>query len=181
MSDGDSKSFSLLLKENVYGSDADSAVVKRDCVGHVQKHLGTALRNLKLTHRGQKLADSKSIGGAGRLTDALINSLQNYYGDVIRRNKGDVNSMMKAVQASLLHSNSSDERLRHHQGESSWCKWQVAAARGETYHHKKPPIPDPIKQLLRPIYNKSVLMAIPKTPMNRYIPLYGNYALKNCF
>ena len=78
-------------------------------------------------------------------------------GDALRRNKGDVNSMMKAVQASLLHSNSSDERPHHHlcpEGDSSWCKWQVAAAKGETYHHKKPPIPDSIMQLLRPIYNR---------------------------
>lgn len=29
-------------------------------------------------------------------------------GDAIRRNKGDVHSMMKAVEASLLHSNSSE-------------------------------------------------------------------------
>lgn len=78
ISDGDSKSFSLLLQENVYGSGPDDAVVKRDCVGHVQKRLGTALRNLKSSYRGHKLSDGKTIGGAGRLTNARINSLQNY-------------------------------------------------------------------------------------------------------
>ena len=65
--------------------------------------------------------------------------------------------MMKTVKASLLHPNSSDERPRHHlciEDETSWCKWQVAAAKKETYHHKMPPIPDPIMQLLRPIYNR---------------------------
>ena len=43
-----------------------------------------------MQHRGQKLADGKTVGGAGRLTNKVINSLQNYYGDVIRRNKRDV-------------------------------------------------------------------------------------------
>ena len=126
-------------------------------VGHVQKRLGSALRDLKQRYRGQKLSDGKTIGGAGRLTDALMNSLQNYYGDVIRKNKGDIDGMVKGVQATLLHSNSSDETPRHHlcpPGEDSWCKWQVAKAKGEEYHHKKSPIPEPIVQLLKPIYGR---------------------------
>lgn len=48
---------------------------KKDCVGHVQKRLGTALRNLKVTHWGQKLADDKTIGGKGRLTDRYFTKL----------------------------------------------------------------------------------------------------------
>ena len=76
ISDGDSKTHSLLLKEQPYG--ADHFVEKMDCVEHVQKHMGTALRNLKEQYRGQKLADGKTIGGSGRLTYNTINSLQNY-------------------------------------------------------------------------------------------------------
>ena len=72
-------------------------------MGHVQKRMGTALRNLKVQYRGQELSDGKTIGGTGRLTDSRINSLQNYYGDAIRRNRGDLEAMMKAVQATLLH------------------------------------------------------------------------------
>ena len=93
----------------MYGSEPDDLVEKVDCVGHVQKRLGTALRNLKIRYRGQKLSDGKTIGGAGRLTDSLINSLQNYYGSAIRTNKGNLEQMIRAVQATLLHSNSSDE------------------------------------------------------------------------
>ena len=117
--------------------------------------MGTALRNLKVTYRGRKLDDGKTIGGAGRLTDGLINSLQNYYGDAIRRNKGDLQGMVRGVQASLLHSNSSDEHPRHQlcpTGETSWCKWQRAQAKGEPYEHKKKPIPSAIVQLIKPIY-----------------------------
>ena len=116
----------------------------------------TALRNLKAQYRGQKLADWKTIGGAGRLTDKVIDSLQNYYGDAIRRNKGDLQAMMKAVQASLLHSNSTNVWPRHHLcpvGPDSWCKWQVAQATGTVYDHKDP-LPDAIVQLLHPIYSR---------------------------
>ena len=74
---------------------------------------------------GQKLSDGKMIGRAGRLTDSRVNSLQNYYGDVIRRNKRNLEAMIKAVQASLLDSNSSDDNHLCPQGEKSWFKWQV--------------------------------------------------------
>ena len=75
ISDGDSKTFSLLSQEQVYGPNQ---VEKLDYISHIQKRLGTALRNLKVKYRGQKLGDGKTIGGAGRLNDSLINSLKNY-------------------------------------------------------------------------------------------------------
>ena len=154
ISDGDSKTHSLLLREQPYGGD--HLMQKMDCVGHVQKRMGTALRNLKVQYRGQKLADGKTIGGSGQLTDKVINSLQNYYGDAIRRNKGDLQAMMKAVQATLLHSNSSNEQPRHHlcpEGAESWCKWQKARTTGKEYDHKDP-LPDAIVQLIRSIYSR---------------------------
>lgn len=98
VSDGDSKTMSLLQQEMPYRPDPDHQVKKMDCVGHVQKRMGTALHNLKVQYRGQKLSDGKTIGGVGRLTDSRINSLQNYYGDTIHRNKGDLAAMMKAVR-----------------------------------------------------------------------------------
>ena len=85
ISDGDSKTFSLLTSMQLYGPE--HPIEKLNCVGHVQKRLGTALRNLKVAYRGRKLDDGKTIGGSGRISDGLINSLQNYYGDAIRQNK----------------------------------------------------------------------------------------------
>lgn len=126
--DGNSKAHVIILEEQPYGTEPDVQVKKR---------LGSALRDLKQRYRGQKLSDGKTIGGAGRLTDALINSVQN---------KGDLAGMVKGVQATLLHSNSTDETPRHHlcpPGEDSWCQWQVARAKGEECHHKKNPIPSP--------------------------------------
>ena len=125
--------------------------------------MGTALHELKKQHRGQKLSDGKTIGGAGRLTDSVINSLQNYYGDAIRRHTGDLPGMMKAVQASLMHYNSTDEQPRHHlcpEGETSWCKWQKAKAKGVVYTHKKPPLPAPIVKLPQPIYQRLGSLAL---------------------
>ena len=155
ISDGDSKTFSLLRALQPYGPE--HPVVKLDCVGHVQKRLGTALRNLKTSYRGRKLDDGKTIGGAGRLTDQLINSLQNYYGDAIRSHKDDLPGMAKAVQATLLHYNSTDDKPRHHLcpvGVDSWCRWQSAKAKGEDFHHHKNPIPEAILHLIKPIYTR---------------------------
>ena len=51
--------------------------------------------------------------------------------------KQDLVSMVKAVQATLLHCNSTDEHLCYHlcpEGVECWCKWQVAMAT-EKYVH----------------------------------------------
>ena len=61
---------------------------------------------------------------------------------------------MKAVQATFLHSNSTDETPHHHlcpEGKESWCKWQSAKAQGLLYKHKNP-IPEAIVALIQPIY-----------------------------
>ena len=83
--------------------------------------MGSALYELKKRLSGQILEESKTIGGRGRLTKDVIESLQNYYGKAIRGNVGDVTKMMKAVQATLLHMNSTDANPRHHLCDSSWC------------------------------------------------------------
>jgi len=57
-------------------------IVKKECVGHVQKRVGTALRKLKKQKKG--------LAGRGKLTDAMIDRLQNYYGIAIRSNVGDL-------------------------------------------------------------------------------------------
>ncbi|GFV01001.1 uncharacterized protein TNCV_3336371 [Trichonephila clavipes] len=49
----------------VYG---DTEVEKLECVGHVQKCMGTRLRNILKMSKGIKLSDGKNISGRGRLT-----------------------------------------------------------------------------------------------------------------
>ena len=99
ISDGESKT-SLLTSMQLYGPE--HPIEKLNCVGHVEKRLSTALRNLKVAYRGRKLDDGKTIGGAGRLSDGLINSIQNYYGDAIRQKQGDLKGMVRAVQATMM-------------------------------------------------------------------------------
>ncbi|GFX61682.1 uncharacterized protein TNCV_2591251 [Trichonephila clavipes] len=60
--DGDSKTFSSITASNPYGEDI--TVSKIECVGHVQKRMGTRLRKLK--QMSSKLSDGKSIGGKGK-------------------------------------------------------------------------------------------------------------------
>ena len=47
-------------------------------MGHIQKRMGTALRELKRKNKGMKLNDGKTIGGKGRLTNVIIDKIQNY-------------------------------------------------------------------------------------------------------
>ena len=112
--DGDSKGFNGVEKTCI---DKGLKVVKNECVGHVQKHLGTALRKLKKEKKGR---------GKGKLTDRMIDRLQNYYGIAIRSNVGNL-SEMKAIYDSLIHCASSKDRSLHcycPEGADSWCcKW----------------------------------------------------------
>ena len=88
--DGNSKSYAAV--KDVYEED-NVTVTKKECVGHVQKRVETALRKLK--------KDNKGLGGKGRLTDAMIDKLQNYYGIAIRTNCKDIDSMKKAIYAAF--------------------------------------------------------------------------------
>jgi len=101
LGDGDTKSLSAV--ENTYPG---IKVKKLECVGHVQKRVGNRLRKLK--------AKVKGLGGRGRLTDSLIDKLENYYGIAIRRNVGDLVGMKKAIHATLFHVISSSTTPHFH-------------------------------------------------------------------
>ena len=62
-------------------------VNKIECINHVDKRCGTALRDLIDAWRGHKLPDGKAIGGKkNRLTEVNIKKLQVNYGKAIRSN-----------------------------------------------------------------------------------------------
>ena len=52
MGDGDTSSFSEVVTSQPYKEHGDIIPVKLECVGHVQKRLGTRLRNLVKQHKG---------------------------------------------------------------------------------------------------------------------------------
>ena len=84
-----------------------------ECIGHVQKRVGSRLRRLKNQNKGVKLANGKGLAGKGRLTDGKIDVLQNYYGLAVRENLNDVYKMAKAIEASLYHVASTDGDPQH--------------------------------------------------------------------
>ena len=152
--DGDSKGHSQVVKSRPYG---DTDVVKEECVGHVQKRLGKSLRDLKQRLSGQKLADDKPIAGKGRLTDKLIDSLQNYYGMAIGQHPGDFEEMKRAIWASFCHRMSCNDKPRHEYcppGIDSWCKWQQhkAGKQGTYKHHNV--IPPAVAAVMKPVYER---------------------------
>ena len=88
LGDGDSSTNNTIVEREPYGEDCIPE--KLECIGHVQKRVGSRGRKLKSPNMGLKLADGKGLAGKGRLTDAKIDILQNYYGLAIRENLDDV-------------------------------------------------------------------------------------------
>lgn len=61
--------------------------------------MGSALRNFKKGKKGFKLEDGQNVGERNRLTDAVIDKIQNCYGSAIRNNSGKLTEMQNAVWA----------------------------------------------------------------------------------
>ena len=145
--DGDSKTFKSILDKHPYGEEFQ--VLKKECVGHVQKRMGTRLRNTKKEHKG--------IGGRGKLSDKLIGELSKYYGMAIRNNCDDVQKMKDAIMATFYHKCSTDDNLQHHlcpEGADSWCSWKKAKLENNLGRYKhKPALPLDVQEAILPIYN----------------------------
>ena len=142
--DGDSKSFSRV--KDVYQASGIT-VEKKECIGHVQKRVGTTLRKLKRENPG--------LGGRGKLTDSTIDKLQNYYGIAIRANVGNLTWMKKAIHASLMHCASSESRPLHDHcpiGSTSWCKYQRDKANRTSLYKHGPGLPLEVIAKLKPEY-----------------------------
>ena len=154
LGDGDSSAFQEVVKSNPYGSG--TAIVKQECIGHIQKRVGSRCRELRRSLKGKKLADGKGVSGKGRLTDKAVNTLQNYYGMATRQNMGDLQGMRKAVGAVLYHcSDITDEETCHQfcpTGEKSWCKWQSDKCTGKRQYKQRINLPSVIKNELFPIF-----------------------------
>ena len=56
-----------------------------------------------LKYKGKILKDGKRLIGKGRMTDKVINTLQNCYGMSIRQNKRNLYGMKKAITLILIH------------------------------------------------------------------------------
>ncbi|CAN7983167.1 unnamed protein product [Ixodes pacificus] len=150
LSDGDSRTFHALTQDSVYGY---LDIEKKDCLNHVHKRMGAALRTLV----EKKKAQGESLGGKGKLTQDKIKKITNYYGYALRSHKHDVPGMEKAVQATLLHMTSTDEAPDHShcpEGDSSWCSYNRALANHEEPPPHKNPLPGFIRTALEPVFER---------------------------
>lgn len=145
--DGDSKTFKQIFEAEPYD---DLIVQKKECIDHVQKRMGTRLRNLK--------KNTKGLGGKGKLTAKLIDELAIYYGLAIRRNPDSAEKMRNDIWATLFHKISTDEKPQHDKcppGKDSWCSWQKSKANGTLAEYKHKTALHPLVfDAIKPIYEE---------------------------
>ena len=151
--DGDTKAHQSVVKAKPYG---DVVIEKLECIGHVQKRVGSRLRNLVKDTRGKKLSDGKPLSGKGRLTMKAINKLQNYYGMAIRQNTSSVYLMKKSVAAVLFHCSQHKSLDDQHKfcphTPDSWCKYQQDKLSGASTYKSSICLPSAVKDALAPIF-----------------------------
>ena len=79
LGDADSSSFNYVVASDPY-AEYDIKPEKLECIGHIQKRIGTRLRNRrKEKHGGLKLT------GKNNPTKRTVNIIQNYFGMAIRQ------------------------------------------------------------------------------------------------
>ena len=151
--DGDTKAHQSVVNAKPYG---DVEIQKLECIGHVQKRLGSRLRNLVKDMRGKKLSDGKPLSGKGRLTLKAINKLQNYYGMSIRQNLSSLYSMKKSIVAMLFHCSEHDNFDDQHKfcprNQESWCRYQKDKVSGTSTYKVNICLPKAVKDSLAPIF-----------------------------
>ena len=145
-SDGDSKTFPAIKNTYLEGDVLPKTEVqKKECIGHVQKRVGTRLRKLKKEVKGLK----------GKLTEKTIVRLQNFYGIAIRSNPGNLKGMQDNVMAVVGHVGSSTKNCWHDKcptGADSWCGYQRDKANNtKTYKPDKGLAPEVIKYI-KPVF-----------------------------
>ena len=153
LSDGDSKAYDAIRSLEPYGKE--KAIIKEDCINHVAKRMGTALRNIVTASKVMK----KPIAGKGKLTQQKIAKIQNYYGRAIKDNCSDAELCKRRIMAILLHMSSTDQNPKHFHcppGPNSWCFFQRSTAKHETPgpHSDHETLPVEIGKQLVPIFQR---------------------------
>ena len=89
--DGDTSAFKEVIDSKQYDNFA-IVPTKLECVGNIQKRLGTRLRELRNSFKNT----TTPLTGKGKLTDKSVNVMQNYFGMAIRQNEGQLYAMKKS-------------------------------------------------------------------------------------
>ena len=152
LGDGDTSSFKAVVDAKPY-QDYNVSPIKLECVGHVQKRLGTRLRNKVKEYKGTKTP----IAGKGKLHEKAINSMQNYYGLAIRQNLGNIYAMKKAIGAILWHCTEfTDMNFRHRfcpSSKDSWCKFQRDKVTKQNTYKATISLPKWVHDIIRPVFD----------------------------
>ena len=121
VSDGDSAACNAVKdcndKESSYGGD--KLILKWKCINHVANRLGTGLKNLcketyvKVLQNGKKRRKS-ALGRRNILTDKVIDRLQHYFKQVIKRKvKTTEKEMRDKIMSSFHYCSSTDRDPKH--------------------------------------------------------------------
>ena len=164
--DGDSSAFASI--ENIY----PCAICKKiECIGHYQKRVGNRLRKLRKRVKGlggkakakevlHTTADGKvkkvKEKARGKLTDATIDNLQNYFGIALRSGAKTTAELKSKLLASFFHVASSEGHNYHNYCPSTkdtWCQFQRDQINGTNLHKAGKGLhPDVIKHV-KPVYD----------------------------
>ena len=108
LGDGDTLSINEVVQSNPH-SEFCILPEEVECVGHVQKRLGTRLRNKVKEYKGTAIP----LSVKGKLTEKVIDS-ENFYGIAIRQNSGKLCEIKKVAGAILWHcTDINDIQVRH--------------------------------------------------------------------
>lgn len=148
--DGDSSAFNKVRDSKIYGDGIE--LKKVECVNHVGKRLGRALRKMVAECKGK----CESISGKGKLTLKRIDRQQKLFTLAITQNTGNIEKMEKAIWASLYHQISSDLKYHRHcpDGKETWCKYKKAQVLGEPIPDSKDPLPMDVVKKILPVYER---------------------------
>ena len=156
--DGDTKSFLEVVKSNPYNS---TAVNKLECIGHIQKCVGSRLLKMREYGELKELYEDSDDGDDTnskkliRLTDKNINKLQNYYGIAICSSTGDtIWGLKKGIAAAFCHCCATSPGTRHQfcpKSDTSWCKHQLDSINRTNIYTHKPSIYIKLRELLKPV------------------------------
>ena len=168
LGDGDSKGYKEVCESDPYNG---IPISKLECIGHIQKRVGRKLRNLREDGAFKELyedSDDDDDDNNGkkkkkknnkkiRLTDKIINKLQNYYGIAVRATTGrTVEEMKKDIGAALYHCVQFDSEDQRHifcpKTAMSWCKYQADIINDTHTYKSKVGIHRKIFSLVKPVF-----------------------------
>lgn len=153
LGDGDTIAYKSVYEAKPYGPDVD--INRIECVGHVQKRMGSRLMSVRCKTKNL-LADGKKLTGKNRLTELAVKKLQIFYGLAIRRNENNLNGMKQAVWAIYFHVMSTNDNPTHElcpKDENTWCKYNKAKMDNLLYDHTNHfHLPSSIMEVLKPTF-----------------------------